>query len=189
MNIEEETKSLTTGIYSSLIYEHSQLRELESENEGDEMLIKSGKYTGDGISEIQEEIRSRTRRIEEAKAKLETTLNSKIDGFVSTCTPVLNPAEITDDAKLLTCGVTLKADELEALMERNKGNFTMETILLRYAEEHSIDSVDLRTKYQKSFILNDIKSIANGERERIKYALKYLGKPNGKDVINRFYGV
>ena len=51
----------------------------------------------------------------------------------------LNPAELTDDFKLLNGGVTLNAQDVRFMLERNTKNCTMSQAILRYAKEHDID--------------------------------------------------
>lgn len=48
--------------------------------------------------------------------------------------------QITEDARLLTCGIKLNANELERLFDRNAGNCTMQQIICRYAQEHDMGS-------------------------------------------------
>ena len=189
MDYVEETNALCTAIYASLIHAGAELRELESENEGDEEIMRSGKYSSEGKAEIQNEITARKRVIEEKKRTLAQSIEAQIDKYVTTCTPVLSPKEITDDAQLLTCGVKLTAKEIGTLLERNKGNYTMETILLRYAEENGLQIPDLRAKYKTAFIMEEVNQTAKGERERLKYAMNHLGAKNWRSVINQFYGV
>lgn len=189
MDYVEETNALTTAIYTTLIHSGAELAEMESENEGDEMLLNSGKYSSEGRAEIQNEISARNRAIAEKKKKISDSINTRIDEYVAKCTPSLSPAEITDDAKLLTCGVKLTSGEIGTLLERNKGNFTMETILIRYAEENKLDIADLRARYRTAFIMDEVKKTAQGERERLNYAMNHLGKKNWRNTINQFFGV
>ena len=50
----------------------------------------------------------------------------------------LKGAEITEDAKLFSSGITLTKEDLDAMLERNKGNRTMVQLVCRFAEEHDI---------------------------------------------------
>lgn len=46
--------------------------------------------------------------------------------------------ELTEDAKLFTCGVPLRPEEVEAIMDRSAGNHTMLQLAARYAEQHNL---------------------------------------------------
>ena len=46
--------------------------------------------------------------------------------------------ELTEDAKLLGVGVTLSAEDIAAMFDRNAGNPTMEHLICRYADQHGI---------------------------------------------------
>lgn len=50
----------------------------------------------------------------------------------------LNPKDITEDAKLLNLGVTLSEEDLTAIFDRNKGNSTMEKLIIKYSTQNNI---------------------------------------------------
>ncbi len=50
----------------------------------------------------------------------------------------LNPAELTDDVKLLNCGAPLSETDIQQMANRNKGNNTMLRLISNYAKEHDI---------------------------------------------------
>jgi len=54
--------------------------------------------------------------------------------------------QITDDARLLTCGIKLTPRELEKMFDRNAGNGTMQQIIVRYANEQGMHK-DFRRAY------------------------------------------
>lgn len=50
----------------------------------------------------------------------------------------LNPAEITDDARLFSIGVTLTKDDIKGILDRNPNNRTMVQLCKKYSIEHGI---------------------------------------------------
>ena len=54
--------------------------------------------------------------------------------------------QITEDARLLTCGIKLTGRELEKMFDRNAGNGTMQQIICRYAYEQGMHK-DFRRAY------------------------------------------
>ena len=96
----------------------------------------------------------------------------------------LDPADITDDIKLLQSGITLLPRDIQAILKRNASNRTMTQIVLRYAKEHNIDTGG--TCY------------IGGQREKenadsldgiIGYYAKWIDKPNGKEMLRKFFNV
>jgi len=50
----------------------------------------------------------------------------------------LNPADLTDDVKLLQGGLILTQRDIEGILERNSSNRTMIQLAVRYAKEHGL---------------------------------------------------
>ncbi len=46
--------------------------------------------------------------------------------------------DLTDDAKLFSCGVKLSENDLEKIIDRNNGNATMIQLALRYADQNGM---------------------------------------------------
>lgn len=104
--------------------------------------LKSNRYSAQAI---KEEI---TPKLNAARAKIRAAkdeANKAVAGMVNTYITdlqrldALNPAELTDDFKLLNGGVTLTAQDIQFMLERNAKNRTMAQAILRYAKEHDID--------------------------------------------------
>ena len=94
----------------------------------------------------------------------------------------LDPAELTDDVKLLQSGITLLPRDIQGILERNKGNRTMTQIVLRYAKEHNIDTGG--TYY--------IGGQAEEETARnldslLFYYKNWIDKPNAKEMLRKFF--
>ena len=158
---------------------------------GHEQDIKSGHYTAEGVASIQKEIDGLKRKIDSKKMNLEASLTAKLDNFVSEHTPRLDPAEVTDDIKLLNCGVKLREAEIEQLLNKCMGNYTMTILLLRYAEERELKlGNDIMGRAMLNTGSDALRAFSREERERIQYSLKWLDNlEKGKEMLNRFYGV
>lgn len=96
----------------------------------------------------------------------------------------LHPEDITEDVKLFTAGIKLKARDIEAILSRNQGNATMEQIALRYAEENGVDlGRKLYNGHQAEI------QEAGGVASAVDYYNRWIDKPNAGEMLNKFFGV
>ena len=96
----------------------------------------------------------------------------------------LNPAELTDDVKLLQSGIVLKPRDIEGMLERNENNRTMIQVILRYAEENKIDVG--KTYYSGG---QEEEKTAKALDSILYYYKNWIDKPNAKKMLNRFFNV
>jgi len=103
--------------------------------------IKSGKYSPAGVTELRNRAYSIRREIDTAKEAGFTAARAIVNGYAAEIEKAdrLDPAEITDDVKLLTAGVPLLKRDIIGMLERNADNRTMTQVILRYAKEHNIE--------------------------------------------------
>ena len=101
--------------------------------------IESGKYTQEYINEMKDQIRALEHKAENERydriAKVEKLVGELTRSLEDET--ALRGADITDDAKLLSFG--LNERELSTLLSRNKGNPTMEQLILKNAAERGIN--------------------------------------------------
>lgn len=97
----------------------------------------------------------------------------------------LDPELITNDIKLLQAGVTLLPRDLEAILERNKGNRTMIQIVGRYARQNKIDLTGIWGKYAPS---NEEANIANNLDGILRYYSRWINKANAREMLDSFFG-
>ena len=50
--------------------------------------------------------------------------------------------ELTDDARLFSCGIKLTTKDIESIIDRNSNNQTMIQLALRYAEENGLGKIN-----------------------------------------------
>ena len=94
----------------------------------------------------------------------------------------LHPEDITEDAKLFTCGVKLTARDIEAILARNKGNGTMEQLAFRYAEENGVDLGGRRYYGHQP----EIQATVNVENT-IDYYARWIDKPDAGNMLTKFF--
>ena len=95
----------------------------------------------------------------------------------------LNPLEITEDVKLLNAGITLNANDIVAILERNKNNSTMTQIALRYAKEKNIDMGE-----NSQIFTGHSQDIRDAENlvEIIKIYGRWIDKDNALQMLDKF---
>lgn len=132
------------GIYLD-IKEHlkeksAELKGLKKEIQAYENSIRSGRYAPEVVSEMQAEIGNLKFRASQIKELTSIDISRKLKEYIETESEadMLNPADINDDVKLLNAGISITADEVQKLMDRNAGNRTTQQIISRYAKEHGI---------------------------------------------------
>ena len=55
----------------------------------------------------------------------------------------LRGEELTEDAKLFTCGIPLTEQDIRHIVKRNAGNQTMINLAAKYAKQHELNTYDL----------------------------------------------
>ena len=174
-------------VYNNLMGKTDMVEMLVKEHEKIAEKIKSGKYSADYVakqlSPADVEIRA---KITEAKRSAISGAMEIVEAYEDTLRTAddLNPADITDDAKLFHVGVKLTVRDVEAILSRNKDNATMTQLALRYAEEHGIKVGKVFTSsYEKK----------KNEIEGLKYAIESYGKwidtKDAKVVLNKYFNI
>ena len=95
----------------------------------------------------------------------------------------LDPAQITDDIKLLQSGITLRPRDIEAILKRNSENRTMTQIVLRYAQDHKID---VKAYYSGG---DEEEKTARGLENVLYYYKNWIDKPNAMDMLHKFFNM
>ena len=104
--------------------------------------LKSNRYSAQAIKEeITPKLNAARDKIRAAKDEANKAVAAMVNTYITDLQRLdaLNPAELTDDFKLLNGGVTLNAQDIQFMLERNAKNRTMSQAILRYAKEHDID--------------------------------------------------
>ena len=136
--------------------------------------------------EIEPHIKRMERKIDRAKETAIANAMGIVDGFIeeTRAKDNLDPSLITDDVKLFNCGVELSERDINAILDRNEGNGTMQQIALRYAREHGID-----LKRERRIFIGHNDEIRQAEefKQVIEQFAKWMDKENALEVLNRYY--
>ena len=101
----------------------------------------SGKYSDATIQRNQEEINGLRRGIDDISFRTVEGVKEIVNKHseILRAADDLNAADLTDDVKLLNCGVELTSRDIISMLERNKGTNTMLQLIGRYATAHNLD--------------------------------------------------
>lgn len=94
----------------------------------------------------------------------------------------INGAELTDDAKLFTCGVRLTDREIEDLIDRNGDNPTMIQLALRYAQDNGIK---VNRVYNNHTV--EIRECDNFYESAKIYVSHWIDMKNADEMLDKFY--
>lgn len=99
------------------------------------------KYGPDSIKAFREEADKTYREIVNTMIAVNTEAKKMCDAYSVEieAADALNPAEMTDDVKLLNCGVALSENDLRQIATRNQSNSTMCKLVMRYAQQHNMN--------------------------------------------------
>lgn len=104
--------------------------------------MNSGEYSPEYIEETLEPMRKACRdELEHVKRDALAASEQMAHGYASVQQDALrlDASKLTDDVKLFNCGVRLEARDLCAIIDRSKGNLTMEQLAYRYAEQNGVE--------------------------------------------------
>lgn len=123
-----------------------------------------------------------SRAKDEAKLSTQRLVNQCIEALKDEDT--LNPADLTDDVKLLTSGLQLTPRDIKVMLERNKTNRTMSLAILRYAREHDIETGTVYVGNEQHIAaLREFPSLVNA------YVDHYMGMADAREMLTRMFGI
>lgn len=99
----------------------------------------SPKYIHD---ELMPKIGKIKREMADRKAMAHDRIQSMCDGYITELMDEdeLDPSKLTDDLRLLNSGVTLTQRDIKSMLNRNSDNRTMIQLILRFADQHGIET-------------------------------------------------
>lgn len=116
----------------------AQLDEVEKD-----IFSNNKKYTPQYIrDELHPKRKSLQRQIEDRKALAHDRIQRMCDDYIAELRDEdeLDPSKLTDDVRLLNSGVKMTSRDIKAMLKRNSDNRTMLQVILRYADEHNIET-------------------------------------------------
>lgn len=143
----------------------------------------TGKYKPEYISSLRQRISA----LESENIRYEEEINDSIKklcgGFADDLrqADALNPADLTDDAKLLNSGFKFKRSELEKMFDRYDGNKTMQRLIIDAADKNGIQQFGrVVLPSESGELAKTVESMAEGA----KVAIRHYDRP---DVQNRIF--
>lgn len=177
--------NIVQTVYSTLESHTDEISKVIAERDALEEKAKSGRYTPqalkDDIYPKRDELRRKVQSmcdsaLQEAKGHVEQYRRD------AAAMNNLDPAELTDDVKLLQSGITLLPRDIQGILKRCEGNRTMTQIVLRYAKEHDIDTGG-------TFYIGgqQEEQTARGLDTILTYYKNWIDKPNAKEMLTKFF--
>lgn len=177
--------NIVQTVYSTLETRTDEISKDIAERDKLEEKIKSGRYSPQALKDdIYPKRDALRRKIQDASAGAIQEAKNLVEQYRQDAAKLnnLNPAELTDDVKLLQSGITLLPRDIQGILERNKGNRTMTQIVLRYAKEHDIDTGG-------TFYIGgqQEEQTARGLDTILLYYKNWIDKPNAKEMLTKFF--
>ena len=173
-----EIDKIVRGTISEIQEEEKKIKKLKQDE-------KAGDYSQNYlVKNIYPGIDSGKRIIEDKKRTAKEKIRKICEEYKKEINldDCLKPEELTDDIKLINAGVKFTQKEIQALLDRNKGNLTMSKIILRTAREQGIKDVDFRDPIPDySSLLMNVSGIPNAAEVVFKHA-------DNEAVYNRLFG-
>lgn len=147
--------------------------------------ISSGTFSEDHVRAVLRPKRAEiTKEIDRAQDDARRAAQAIINKFAKELrdADALNPAELTDDVRLLEPGISLRKQDILAIIERNANNRTMVQLALRAAEDRGIDLDGIRYTTNESRARH-----AEALRYVVDVALRWSTEP-GKKMFDKLFG-
>ena len=182
-------EDMVRNVYFSLKESTAEIAEKIKEFNDLDTKMKDVKYSPDyKQKKIFPKMRELKLAIERDKEAALNAANALVEDYQNKLRDLdnLHPEDITEDAKLFTAGIKLKARDIEAILARNQDNATMTQIALRYAEENGVDlGRDKKYYYGHQAEIQE----AEGVTSAVSYYDRWIDKPNAGEMLNKFFGV
>lgn len=144
--------------------------------------LDTKKYTPDHISALRQRIATLERENSRYEDEVNDNIKKLCDGFADELrqADALNPADITDDAKLLNSGFKFKRSELEKMFDRYDGNKTMQRLIIDAADKNGIQQFGrVVLPSESGELAKTVESMAEGAR----VAIRHYDRPYVRDRV------
>lgn len=163
------------------------IRKAQNTIEGYRSSMKAGEMSPQAIKEAENVIAAQQRYIDGAPYNAAQDVEKLLSAYQASerAKDALNPADITEDAKLFSAGVSLTERDIQDILARNADNRTMAILTLRYAEEHKII---LPGAYQYNTAESRAKKAADTLRTSTHYYTEHWLKSDKADeMLNKLF--
>jgi len=190
--------NITNDVYVTLKDATGVVAEMQSEIDRLQADNDSGRYSDATKQQNRERINELKQQIENKSVETLGDVRRKVAAACDELARLddLDGAQLTDDAKLFSCGVPLTERDLVRIIQRNSDNGTMRQLAARYAQEHGLN---LRDYCSKSGIPTATVIYVNHGREiqaisglidtAERYCNRWIADRQGPVVLDRFFGV
>lgn len=140
------------------------------------------KYKPEYISSLRQRIAALERENIRYEEEANDSIKKLCGGFADELrqADALNPADITDDAKLLNCGFKFKRSELEKMFDRYNGNKTMQRLIIDAADKNGIQQFGrVVLPSESGELAKTVESMAEGAR----VAIRHYDRPDVRERI------
>ena len=192
--LNKERRSAESGVYMGILNDvitilsesNQEAMKQAKSIEVLEGMLNRGEYGGRLADTKREEIKALKRSIEQIKVDAQAAVHERTDEALkkAKAKDELRPEDMTDDCKLLSCGVKLNANDLLTIAERNRHNNTMIQLVIKYAKDNGIDVPGLvyegsRAEVEGLTMLADISD---------RYVRQWLGNPKyGEKILGQYF--
>lgn len=131
------------------------------------------------ISEMQHHVRQMKNESLETVYRLTDEKRAEIYGASE-----IRGGELTDDARLFSCGIDLTEQDIRQIVKRNAGNQTMINLAAKYASQHNLKTYELFEQVQHREELESCDAI-NGIAK--VYCERWIDQDEGCKLLDRFF--
>ena len=149
--------------------------------------VRSGKYADRVNDDMRLRMREIERDISDKADEVIREAHARVDARRADIQREneLRGEDLTDDVRLLGCGIKLTEADIAGMLRRNAGNRTMEQVISRYAAENGIPTDGF--VYVNS-MAEHIDTLANLDNT-IAYFRRWIDKRNNLEMLDKFFGV
>ena len=97
---------------------------------------------------------------------------------------VIRGEDLTEDAKLFNCGVKLTEKDIDRIIQRNRDNYTMVQLAIKYAKDNGIQVNHVVDNHS-----HELDMCENQYETASLYLDHWVDNVQGDTILNKFYGV
>jgi len=188
MNSVYSTLKDATGVVAEM---QSEIDKLQADNDSGRFSDTVKRQNVERINELKRQIENKSfETLGDVKRKVAAACDelARLDD--------LDGAQLTDDAKLFSCGVPLTERDLVTILRRNSDNATMKQLAVRYAQEHGLNLRDYCTKagIPTATVIyvnhsREIQAISGLVDTAERYLNRWVADKQGPIVLARFFNM
>lgn len=182
-------KKFANNVYMQLLDETAKMQKLVKELEQLRESLEDPRYTNEYKSEkLSEKLTEIKKEREAMKSRLAPLFDKELSSIESRYS--LNPGDLTDDLKLLEMGIVTER-ELETIIERNAGNYTMMQAIEKFVNDYNKVNPSnayrvsvphyATSRHQETNAVEGVRSITEN------YLNKYIDGADPVRILDRFF--